>query len=196
MRHRASRFVRELWKCGAVDAPAKMADDPVARLAGVPQWPPAPGEAAARAYLLQPVRAKTQQARAGQPRFLGSRFASPSRTANVAELQRRPRVGSLQAASDRTHGDVRNAGNRGDSPMPRRPGFRRSEKPSLPFIPLRQYPCGRCACGVFAQNLHRSSPKATTRHARRESPRCGQSAPPTVQTAGCGRRTPARVRRR
>ena len=47
---------------------------------------------AARAYLLQPVRAKTPQARAGQPRFLGSRFASPSRTANVAELQRRPRV--------------------------------------------------------------------------------------------------------
>ena len=47
-------------KCGAVDSPAKMAGDPVARLPGVPQWPPAPRAAAARADLMQPDRAKSQ----------------------------------------------------------------------------------------------------------------------------------------
>ena len=47
-------------KCGAVDTPAKMAGDPVARLPGVPQWPPAPGAAAARAKLMQPERANSQ----------------------------------------------------------------------------------------------------------------------------------------
>src|SRR6202142_1001654 len=69
------------------------------------------------------------------------RFASPSRTANATELQRRRRVQFLQAASDRARGDARDAGNRGYAAMPRRPGFRRSEKPPLPFIQLRQYRC-------------------------------------------------------
>jgi hypothetical protein len=65
------------------------------------------------------------------------RFASPSRTANATELHRRRRVEFLQAASDRARGDPRDAGNRTYPAMPRRPGYRRSEKPSLPFIQLR-----------------------------------------------------------
>src|ERR1700751_1269066 len=69
------------------------------------------------------------------------RFASPSRTANATELQRRRRIEFLQAASDRARGDARDPGNRGYAAMPCRPGFRRSEKPSLPFIQLRQYRC-------------------------------------------------------
>src|SRR5208283_2690382 len=69
------------------------------------------------------------------------RFASPSRTANATELQRRQRIEFLQAASDRARGDARDPGNRGYAAMPCRPGFRRSEKPSLPFIQLRQYRC-------------------------------------------------------
>jgi len=69
------------------------------------------------------------------------RFASPSRTANAAGLPRRRRVEFLQAASDRARGDARDAGNRGYAAMPRRPGFRRNQKPSSPFIPLMQYRC-------------------------------------------------------
>ena len=69
------------------------------------------------------------------------RFASSSRTANATEPQRPRRVEFLQAASDRARGDARDAGNRSYAAMPRRPGFRRSKKPSLPFIQLRQYRC-------------------------------------------------------
>src|SRR5208337_1857027 len=68
------------------------------------------------------------------------RFASPSWTANPTGRRRR-RVEFLQAASDRTRGDARDAGDRGYAPTPRRSSFRRSEKPSLPFIQLRQYRC-------------------------------------------------------
>ena len=96
------------------------------------------------------------------------RFASPSRTANTTELQRRRRVEFLQAASDRARGDPRDAGNRGDAPMPRRPGFRRSEKPSLPFIQLRQYRC--IALRSFWGKSLSIIPKTTTRQDRRESP--------------------------
>ena len=59
-------------KCGAVDAPAKMAGDPVARLPGVPQWPPAPRAAAARADNQTAQNRKTQQPHGGQLLFLGS----------------------------------------------------------------------------------------------------------------------------
>ena len=48
--------------------------------------------------------------------------------------------------------------------MPCRPGFRRSEKPSLPFIQLRQY-----RCIALLELLGESSsiiPKTTTRHDR------------------------------
>ena len=69
------------------------------------------------------------------------RFASPARTANAAALHRRRRVELLQAASDRARGDARDARNRGYAATPRRPGFRRREKPSLSFIQLRQYRC-------------------------------------------------------
>ena len=47
-------------KCGAVDPPADMAGDPVARLPGVPQRPPAPSAAAPRAQFMQPKREKSQ----------------------------------------------------------------------------------------------------------------------------------------
>ena len=86
------------------------------------------------------------------------RFASPSRTANATELQRRRRVEFLQAASDRARGDPRDPGNRGDAAMPRRPGFRRSEKPSLPFIQLRQYRC-IALLELLERVLYQSSPK-------------------------------------
>ena len=46
-----------------------------------------------------------------------------------AGLQRRRRVEFLQVASDHAGGDARDAGNRGYAAMPRRTGFRRSEKP-------------------------------------------------------------------
>jgi hypothetical protein len=44
-------------KCGAVDAPAKMAGDPVARVSGLPQRPPPARPAPPRAKLIQPNRA-------------------------------------------------------------------------------------------------------------------------------------------
>src|SRR5208282_3618818 len=50
-------------KCGAVDPPANLAGDPVARLPGVPQRPPAPRAAPPRAKLMQPKREKSQTAK-------------------------------------------------------------------------------------------------------------------------------------
>ena len=90
------------------------------------------------------------------------RFASPARAANATGRLRR-RVEFLQAAPDRARGDPRDAGNRGYAAMPRRPRFRRSEKPPLPFIKLRQY--RRIALlELLERNLHQSSPKL--RHAK------------------------------
>ncbi len=64
----------------------------------------------------------------------GQRFASPSQTTNAAGLQQWRRVELLKAASDRAGGDARDPANGGYAAMPRRPGFRRGEKPSLPFV--------------------------------------------------------------
>ena len=60
-------------KCGAVDAPAKMAGDPVARVSGLPQRPPPARPAPPRAKLMQPQRAKSQNPKRqiGQLPFLG-----------------------------------------------------------------------------------------------------------------------------
>ena len=90
---------------------------------------------AARVGLDQPVQIVEQTG----GRF-GQRFASPSRTTNATERQQRRRVEFLQAASDRARGDPRDARNPGYAAVPRRPGLRR-QKPSLPFIQLRQYRC-------------------------------------------------------
>ena len=51
-------------KCGAVDAPANMAGDPVARLPGVPQRTPPARPAPPRAKLMQPQREKPQNPKA------------------------------------------------------------------------------------------------------------------------------------
>ena len=50
----------------------------------------------------------------------------------------------------------------------RRPGFRRSKKPSLPFVQLRQYRC--IALPQLSEKSSSIIPKATTRQDRRESP--------------------------
>ena len=73
----AARFARahELdagsWKCGAVDAPAKMAGDPVARLSGLPQRPPPANPAPPRAKLMQPQPANRRTPKPQLP-ILGS----------------------------------------------------------------------------------------------------------------------------
>src|SRR5271166_4424423 len=61
-------------KCGAVDPPANMASDLVARLPGIPQRPPPPRPAPPRAKLMQPKREKslTPKRHIGQLPFLGS----------------------------------------------------------------------------------------------------------------------------
>src|SRR5208283_6026772 len=61
-------------KCGAVDPPANMASDLVARLPGLPQRPPPPRPAPPRAKLMQPKREKslTPKRHIGQLPFLGS----------------------------------------------------------------------------------------------------------------------------
>ena len=60
-------------KCGAVDPPANMASDLVARLPGLPQRPPPPRPAPPRAKLMQPKREKslTPKRHIGQLPFLG-----------------------------------------------------------------------------------------------------------------------------
>ena len=50
-------------KCGAVDAPAKMAGDPVARVSGLPQRPPPARPASPRAKLMQPQACKSTNAK-------------------------------------------------------------------------------------------------------------------------------------
>src|SRR5271166_5089610 len=65
-------------KCGAVDPPANMASDLVARLPGIPQRPPPPRPAPPRAKLMQPKREKslTPKRHIGQLPFLGLRTLS------------------------------------------------------------------------------------------------------------------------
>ena len=59
-------------KCGAVDPPANMASDLVARLPGIPQRPPPPRPAPPRPKLMQPKREKslTPKRHIGQLPFL------------------------------------------------------------------------------------------------------------------------------
>ena len=82
----------------------------------------------------RPARSDRQANRGPFP----SAICVPRPAANATGRLRR-RVEFLQAAPDRARGDPRDAGNRGYAAMPRRPRFRRSEKPPLPFIKLRQY---------------------------------------------------------
>ena len=115
-------------KCGAVDASAKMAGDPVARLPGVPQWPPAPGAAMARANLMQPERAKSRNPAASRPSTAVFRLKSP-------ELDGRGRTGIAPCPPHRS----RRAALSGSSAIA---GFRphRSHRAALPQWALQKGP--------------------------------------------------------
>ena len=69
----------------------------------------------------------------------GQRFAPASRTTNAASRERIQRFNVFQAASDRARGDARHTRHRGDAVISRGLGFRRSEKPPLPFVEMRQH---------------------------------------------------------
>ena len=69
----------------------------------------------------------------------GQRFAPASRTTNAARRERIQRFNVFQAASDRARGDARHTRHRGDAAISRGLGFRRSEKPPLPFVEMRQH---------------------------------------------------------
>ena len=86
-------------KCGAVDAPAKIARDPVARLPGVPQGPHAPGAVTARADRMQPRSAKSQNPKGSRRSTAVSRVISVGafrsglnncESFNVAKQRKRP----------------------------------------------------------------------------------------------------------
>jgi hypothetical protein len=62
-----------------------------------------------------------------------------SRTTNAARRERIQRFNVFQAASDRARGDARHTRHRGDAAISRGLGFRRSEKPPLPFVEMRQH---------------------------------------------------------
>jgi hypothetical protein len=63
----------------------------------------------------------------------------PSRTTNAARRERIQRFNVFQAASDRARGDARHKRHRGDAAISRGLCFRRSEKPPLPFVEMRQH---------------------------------------------------------